>query len=458
MRDRLVWMTRNLGLAVMIAVIAVGLCSYGYAADGAARAFAWLCCAVLGTLAMPWLVIDARHSHVRSLLMLMLVIVAWTGVQCIPLPITLANLTNPGWHFSLTGMTATSIALPSSLPIALNPEAAIAGWHQAVGFTAFFAAAAMIAAWGGWRSIACLAAALGLLEGVLGLGGMVLGAGGRAWGAIYNPNHHAALTLSAIPLTIAFLWNRNEELLLSEGDGLLAGRDPGLIGVALLMAALLGWLGAFSRGSLILGIPPIVAWVAWEWWNSREEASADSSLIRRWGGPLAAATLTVLVLVVGSGIEGFGSRLAGQSEADSVNSRPALVRATAAGLMETRLVGLGLHGTEPTINRFAQFPTRLEPIYTHNDWMQFVAEIGLPGLALLAIATFFMWRRRRIDTQQIDPAPARLRRAAAVGLISMLMHALVDFHLRIPLVGMQALLLATIVLTPPSAIQAESTG
>jgi hypothetical protein len=62
----------------------------------------------------------------------------------------------------------------------------------------------------------------------------------------------------------------------------------------------------------------------------------------------------------------------------------------------------------------------------------------------------------RVAGERPSLANGRIRRAAIAGLASLLLHAFVDFHLRIPLITMMALLLTAIILTPTSFAEAES--
>jgi O-antigen ligase len=303
--------------------------------------------------------------------------------------------------------------------------------------------------------LALLIALLAVTEGMMGLVMMALHGAGRAYGGVYNPNHHAALVLAGLPLAVALLWNRHERRLLVDGEGLLGGRDIGLMALGFVLAATAGWLGALSRGSILLGAPIVLAWLVWEWWRSNDP---EDLAVERWRGPVLSGV--VVIMIAGMALGGFGGRLSGGDAegAAAASSRPELARATLVGLSETRFMGLGLHGAEYAINRHVNFSTRFVPIYTHNDWVQFLAEVGIPGFLILLVcatpAARFAWSNRRMP-RRMGLREGRLRRAAMAGLGATVAHGFVDFHLRIPLITMTAVALVVLILSPLDADEWE---
>jgi len=127
-------------------------------------------------------------------------------------------------------------------------------------------------------------------------------------------------------------------------------------------------------------------------------------------------------------------------------------RATRAGLMERPLLGLGPAGAETAITRFMQASAEQTAIWSHNDYVQVVAEMGIPvsltGLALLSILAAQVVRDVRLRRDAFDWSERVLQRAAAAGVILALLHAVVEFHLRIPLAGFSFLILAALALGP----------
>jgi hypothetical protein len=441
---------RWLGLVVVVGVMAGGMLSYGYAEHGWERGAAWLACAFAGMAGLWWLVMERGwRTPAGAFVWVLAALVIWGSVQLVPLPTGAAIALNPALGPIVEGMRGAGVPLPETMPLAVQPEDAARSVAQAVACLCFFLAVASVAS-RRWVWLAGLAAGISALEGLLGLASMLLGEGSRASGAAYNPNHHAALTLAGLPLLVALLWNRHEARAAVDGEGLLSGRDPGLLGVGLGLAATVGWVGGLSRGSLLLGLPLVVAWLVWEWWRSLDPEREPSGVVQRLLAPTALGLVLAVGLVAATGADGFATRFTGNRHdaAYSASSRPELVAATLKGLAETRFMGLGFHGAEWAISRHVPFPTRLDPVYTHNDWVQLPAELGLLGSLLFVAALAYLARQLRRIPSPLANESRRLRAAAWIGLATLLAHAAVDFHLRVPLIGMQALLLVALVSTP----------
>jgi O-antigen ligase len=95
------------------------------------------------------------------------------------------------------------------------------------------------------------------------------------------------------------------------------------------------------------------------------------------------------------------------------------------------------------------FPARKVAVYSHNDWIQFLAEFGLAGTAAgLVLGIGFvraLARQARAEAGLVPWEVQLLRRGAAAGLLALLAHAVVEFHLRMPAIGFQALALLALV-------------
>ena len=75
-----------------------------------------------------------------------------------------------------------------------------------------------------------------------------------------------------------------------------------------------------------------------------------------------------------------------------------------------------------------------EPKFAHNDWLQFLAEYGLVGFALLALFLIFVMFRRSKVQRQRDKSDQHLRDGIRIGMIaavcSVSLHSVIDFSLR----------------------------
>lgn len=106
-------------------------------------------------------------------------------------------------------------------------------------------------------------------------------------------------------------------------------------------------------------------------------------------------------------------------------------------------MGVGLGGAEYSISRFLEGqPARKVAIFSHNDWVQGLVELGLAGAAIaLCIGALHAAALRRAWAAELRSAgweALAVRRAALAGLAALLAHAFVEFHLRMPAIGLQA--------------------
>jgi O-antigen ligase len=125
------------------------------------------------------------------------------------------------------------------------------------------------------------------------------------------------------------------------------------------------------------------------------------------------------------------------------SSRLELWRATWEGLLHSPVSGLGLGGTRYAINQYAQIPLTSEPIHAHNDYLEWIADLGLPaalGAIVLVICFLVSWGRSWSAADKHSEM-AMIRRAATAGLCIVLAHSLVDFPLRVPVIGLVCLTL-----------------
>jgi len=71
--------------------------------------------------------------------------------------------------------------------------------------------------------------------------------------------------------------------------------------------------------------------------------------------------------------------------------------------------------------------------YAHNDYLQFAAEFGLPGLAVLAaIVLLSLWQAARAQFERHDRMMRGLGCGVLMAIVALLIHTAVDFNLQIP--------------------------
>ena len=424
-----------LAMALLALVLLGGLVSKGYAAPDALRAWAFAACAMAAgvLLLTPMRRGVPPHAWIVSSFLLIPLVVG--GLFAIPLPTGLVTTLMPYWSEWAETRLAVGLDVPSRVPLGLAPSTAWATWNHWMASACIAVACLMLARRDGGRTVLLWAVvAVGLLEG---WAGVAISAQGekRAFGLIFNPNHHAALVLLVLPVAVALLCNR------ASSQSREAGSDAGRQDVTWFMGgvvavAALGWLLSLSRGSVAAGMLVFCAWGTWEL-AVLSAAGVSPTLKRLMPVALAVAGLGGVVLWFAGAPAELIRRL--DPGADGFG-RLDLWLATLQGFVDNRFMGIGLGGAEFALEcNLTEVATRKAPVWAHNDYVQFVAELGVLGLALLGawvfaagralaatpLATGEWWKSRR----------GMVDRAIIAGCASILIHSIVDFPLRIPLIG-----------------------
>jgi O-antigen ligase len=149
---------------------------------------------------------------------------------------------------------------------------------------------------------------------------------------------------------------------------------------------------------------------------------------------LLASLIAIDLFIVGSwfGVEKLAQRLV-QTSAHDVEVREEPAEYAIPMIRDYAAFGSGPGTFYVTFPRYRP-PTVLN-FYdeTHNDYVQFASESGLPGLAIIGLfvaaslvaALLAQWRRR-------DPLMRGMSFACIMGVTAILIHSWVDFNLQIP--------------------------
>jgi len=455
----------NRAAAVVVALVfLLGFLSHGYATDEHLRGVAWFLCSLLGC----WGVVGMARGrwsgpYVRPLLwmfVLGIVPLAWWGAMLVPVPSGLAASLSPAWSQAQKDFAAVGLELPARVPLAASPVLGAASWHQLLASLLFFAGVCNLAIRrsGAKHLVVILCVAL-LAETLLGFADW-LADGGRANGAIFSPTHHAAFLAMLLPPYFAALivWSRTSRSL---GGDIAGGANPLLLLFGVGGLAVLNWLLALSRGSLLFGGAALAIWATVELFGrSREfDFRGNARLLSRnlmIGGIVAVVAVMAFVLLADSTdiVEGYRNRDDEAVLRIRDQGRVDFWKSTLKGLREAPLLGLGPSGARRALDRFATQSTEKAPVWSHNDYVQGFAELGVPvGLTALAAGGMLLaslWGDLRRRRRAFDWSERILQRAALAGIVATLTHSSVDFPLRVPLVGFGFLTLVAIFLCPGS--------
>jgi O-antigen ligase len=249
---------------------------------------------------------------------------------------------------------------------------------------------------------------------------------GRSSGPFGIPNSLAALLLLLLPAALAVTLGR--------------GVGPVRRGVALTLAAVfaLGLLLTVSRGAWLgLGLA-LVAWplVAGRWGLGRRLAVAAGVL-----GLVAIVTVALYELA-----PGVRTRIDQMVADGGERTRPIMWRIGWEIFREHPVTGGGAGSYNVLLEKFRpeNFPDDAQ--WAHNDYLNTLSDYGLTGFLLLfggmAAIAWRCWRGSRDDGS--SPAPLVPDAALGIGLLAFALQLFVDFHFKIPALGMACALAAAL--------------
>lgn len=363
-----------------------------------------------------------RSSHPGALVSLRVILVAglcWSLLQLVPLPPELwVHL--PGRSLIAQGFDLSGESLPW-MPLSLTPDATIAcllSLLPALALGTLVVSRVEVRA--DWLATALLAATTaGIVLGIIQLGG---GEGyylypvsnfGTASGFFANTNHMAALILVAIPFQAA---------LAARYLSAKRTRSERIAGYAVFVLMTMVLLTGIATNELfailLLGAPVTVASAFLLIPPGRMRVGRIVSLT----GVLAVSGAAALLIMARNGLS--------VGNLSSVTIRKEIWEHSLALIGQYGLTGTGL-GSFVQVYPLSEDPMKVEWVFinhAHNDYLELILELGLPGVALL-VAFLAWWIKRTIDLWRIRE-PARFARAATIASGALLLHSLVDFPMR----------------------------
>ena len=305
---------------------------------------------------------------------------------------------------------------------------------------------------------ACLGLAqYGTQDGVLYLGMLPSLA---AQGTYPNRNHFAGLLEMAFPLAAALFaasfGNTAPKTRRYRSKGLraaFAAVGEARVNLYMLYLALLALFGlaiVFSRSRtgialLILGV-----------------LISAAAFAPRLGGRQTLRTVSgVIVLLSGMACAiGLVPVLQRFAESDAVaDSRWSIAIATLEGIGSFFPLGAGIGTFPEAFRRFHPADIPLFVNHAHNDYLEWLFEGGLlaAGLLLLLLA-LYLRRCFHIVREESWPRERYLRIGAAIGILLILLHGLVEYNLRIPANAIFFAFLAGLLFAPVTAPRHTEAG
>lgn len=156
------------------------------------------------------------------------------------------------------------------------------------------------------------------------------------------------------------------------------------------------------------------------------------AVVGRLSWPWMAGMGVILVVFAVAALRG---PLSSENFAGDLSSQPTSRRVLAAtttqAIGDSFPVGTGL-GTFQTVYRRYENPDRVTRQYAnhaHNDYLEFVLELGIAGI-LLVLAFIAWWGSALVRVWRSEVPGAAMARAASVAIGVVLLHSIVDYPLR----------------------------
>jgi len=348
---------------------------------------------------------------------ILVLLLAWMALQLVPLPPGLVAFLSPGRFAAVEAARAVTGADPRSwIALSLAPAATLERLlFVAPAMAAFLACGAGTLARSrlsvGWLAAAPVVA-IALLEAVLGMLQCFGAHAGWASGTYVNPNHFAGLLELAFPFAAI--------------AAVLAWKEGAVFrGLALSMAAaclLAGILLSLSRMGMVATLA--AATIA-------GLAAFTPHRRSRWLIAILVPVIAFAVLAPNQLVSRFARLSASQGL--SQEGRLAIWSDTLHVISAYPWTGCGLGAYQRGLYEFKHVAPLNTVDYAHNDYLQILAELGIPGALLFAALAVFVLRRTLtvVLTRRDDP-----NWGLALGILGALLaagiHSLADFNLYIP--------------------------
>jgi len=98
------------------------------------------------------------------------------------------------------------------------------------------------------------------------------------------------------------------------------------------------------------------------------------------------------------------------------------------------LTGSGLSSNRYLTSNYRTFPGPVFYSWAHNDYLQLLIEVGLPGFLLFVwiLVVFLQGAHRAREGLASDPALFRLHAGFCAALVAIAFHSFTDFSLHLP--------------------------
>jgi O-antigen ligase len=352
-----------------------------------------------------------------------LLLLGFIGLQLVPLPIWLLRALSPA-RAALSQSLDRVLAGTSFAPISVFPPGTLAHLLRAAAYTVVFVLTRELA-WRTlerrWAMIAPIVAVAGA-EAVLGM--FQYSPDSAVHGTYVNRNHFAGLLELSLPFAVVY------PIATLSTRGHQSFRHAVLISISLALAALmlLGIILSLSRMGLVASLASLFV-----------VGSLVTGARLRGTRRFATAALVATVLIVASFylapdplISRFGE-ISGTTPDIAPDTRTRVWKDTWRLVTDYPLVGCGLGAFEQAFPRYRTFLPELAVDTVHNDYLQFLAELGVIGFAIAGFGMSAVVVSAAYGVFRGGDSPTRYSAIASLAsLLAILIHSFTDYNLYIP--------------------------
>lgn len=407
------WLLAALSMTLLYGVIRFG---------GVLETERWVLALAVGLAAVVYSWGKRRHEMAmllpRGLRWALIAGAAYIALQCLPLPVAVLKGISPA-RAELAGAVGQRWA-----PLSVAPAATLLGVVGATACVLVFGLSREMA----WRLkgkewvAAVPLVAVASLEAALGLAQFFSHwPAGVARGTYINRNHFAGFLelglLMAVGLAAATRGRSERRVMLRRGLGIVT--------TGLILTGIIHSLSRMGFVAALAGLAVFAGALLSRRLRPRGVELAERRAHRKW---VAAVVITAMVGVFFIYLppDQLVARFAALAATEEVNAdmRLQIWRETTGLIRSYAVTGCGLGGYETAFLRHKTVAPLNTVDYAHNDYLQGLAELGLIGFGVWAMAAVWVMRR------------AWRWPAVAGALTAIALHSLVDFNLYIPVNAM----------------------
>ena len=252
-------------------------------------------------------------------------------------------------------------------------------------------------------------------------------------GTYVNRNHFAGLLEMSLPLAVMYGFS----VIRGQHGRFQLSAAPGMLAFSLFCLAALMFVSVIHSHSRMGFIASLSGLFVIGALGLRREPAGGQA--RRFWVPLLGLGGAVVIVFVFFLPDQLITRMAAMTNVQDMNSdtRKQLWKETLPLIADYAAAGCGIGGYESCFLPYKAVAPERTADYAHNDFLQAMAELGLPAfLCLFAVVTMAYWTAFRGSGPSHS---GRYLAIACVGsLTAILLHSLVDFNMYIPANGMLA--------------------